>query len=433
MKRICLLAFVCSLFMMTAMAQTPADEIQVIVAPSHADWLYKTGETVRFRVSVLHNSIPMEDVTVRYTLREDQMEPFSTGEKVLKGGTCEIVAKGMRVPGFMRCEVSIDYEGRTNTGEATVGFEPEKLRPTVTMPNDFRDFWNRNLADVRQIPLNAEIEPWKEMSSQDVDVYMISYQNERWNARMYAAMLMPKDRLPGQKFPAIIEYPGAGVHSMDRYWGDCMKWAAEGNIVLIMRVHGIPPMETQIEYDILASGPLKEYWTINMQDKDLYYYKRIYTGCVKAVDFIYSLPEFNGSVVVEGGSQGGALSLVTAALDPRVKGCVVMYPALCDLEGTVRGRAGGWPQPFKFPQLCTEDRIAAFRYYDVANFARIITVPVTCSFGYNDTVCAPTSTYSTYNVITAPKELDIYEPTGHYSYPRQWTKHCKNIFKMLMH
>lgn len=62
----------------------------------------------------------------------------------------------------------------------------------------------------------------------------------------------------------------------------------------------------------------------------------------------FSMDEFDGeNLIVYGGSQGGALAIVTAALDPRIKGLVSFYPALCDLNGYVHGRAGGWPHLFR--------------------------------------------------------------------------------------
>ena len=36
-------------------------------------------------------------------------------------------------------------------------------------------------------------------------------------------------------------------------------------------------------------------------------------------------------------------------------------------------------------------------------------------------VCPPTTTYSTYNVINAPKELFVAETTAHYAYAEQWS------------
>jgi cephalosporin-C deacetylase-like acetyl esterase len=162
---------------------------------------------------------------------------------------------------------------------------------------------------------------------------------------------------------------------------------------------------------------------MNLDDRDAYYYKRVYVGCVRAVDFLSAMPECNGNIGVYGSSQGGALAIITAALDARIKALVSIHPALCDLTGYLHGRAGGWPHLFKDqnindPKL--KDKIATCAYYDVVNFARQLQVPGFYTFGFNDMVCAPTTTYAAYNQIDAPKILLLAEDTAHFGYPEQW-------------
>ena len=132
-----------------------------------------------------------------------------------------------------------------------------------------------------------------------------------------------------------------------------------------------------------------------------------------------SLPQCNGVVGTMGGSQGGALSIVVSRLDPRVKATAIYFPALCDLEGYANGRAGGWPHVFKNPENCTEAKLTTARYFDAANFARGLQAPVGYIYGYNDLVCAPTTTCATYNVIPAPKHVIIGENIGHWTFPEQ--------------
>jgi cephalosporin-C deacetylase-like acetyl esterase len=161
------------------------------------------------------------------------------------------------------------------------------------------------------------------------------------------------------------------------------------------------------------------YYLMNRDNRDSYYYKRVYIGCVRAVDFIYTLPEFDGHTIgVTGGSQGGALSIVTTALDSRVKFLAVYYPALCDYAGYLNGRAGGWPHFFKKVKPSNEE-IETLAYFDVVNFARRIKVPGWYSWGFNDDTCPPTSMFAAYNVIPNKKELHLYQEIGHWTYPEQ--------------
>jgi cephalosporin-C deacetylase-like acetyl esterase len=90
----------------------------------------------------------------------------------------------------------------------------------------------------------------------------------------------------------------------------------------------------------------------------------------------------------------------------------VTHPAFCDVSGPLRGRAGGWPHPFREwdgrpSTQRTPAKIETTTYYDAVNFAKRIKVPGYYNWGYNDDVCPPTSTYAAYNVITAPKELGV--------------------------
>ena len=179
-------------------------------------------------------------------------------------------------------------------------------------------------------------------------------------------------------------------------------------------------------YNNLAAGALANYWNINLDDKDRYYYKRVYLGCVRANDFLTSLPQYDGrNLGVIGGSQGGALSIITAALDPRVKCLAVFYPALSDVTGYLKGRAGGWPHLFAPNNLAfnnTKEKINTAGYYDVVNFARQLKVPGIYTLGFNDETCPPTSMFAAYNVIGAPKELFIVPETGHWTFPEQREK-----------
>jgi cephalosporin-C deacetylase-like acetyl esterase len=199
--------------------------------------------------------------------------------------------------------------------------------------------------------------------------------------------------------------------------------ADRGIIVFTIGIHGISVIQDPSVYRDLEAGSLKGYFFFNMHDRDQYYYKRVYAGCIRANDLLVSLPEFDGkNLAVSGNSQGGALSIVTASLDPRVKYLGAIHPALCDLTGYTVGRAGGWPHMFSKSNswhVFQESFKQSLSYYDVLNFAKSLTVPGFYTWGYNDETCPPTSMQATYNVINAPKSLFLYPETGHWFYPEQ--------------
>lgn len=386
--------------------------IEVRVNPEHKDCLYKAGEKVQFNIVVLKCGIPLDDIEVQYEISEDMMEVHKTGTAQVKNGMVKINAGSMKQEGFLRCQVFVNYRGYGYKGLSTVGISPEKIQPVTPQPKNFLTFWDTNKIEAEKYPLKPIMTLLPERCTDMVNVYHVSFQNNDNNSRIYGILCIPKAPV---KYPAILKLPGAGVSA---YKGEIER-ASKGFIILEIGIHGIPVNMPGTVYQDLYTGVLKDYYFMNLGDKDSYYYKRVYMGCVKAIDFIYSLPEFNGDLATFGGSQGGALSIITAGLDKRVKALVAFYPGLCDMAGYIHGRAGGCHQMFKDKKRRTPENIETAQYYDVVNFARQIKIPGFYSFGYNDMTCPPTTIYSAYNVINAPKQLFIAENTGHYTYPEQ--------------
>ena len=391
----------------------PAEQLyKISVSPESGVWTFNPGQKVKFDVSVTRCNVPLDDIELPYDISEDMMTPHIKGKVKLKKGRGTIEAGSMKVPGFLRCRVYMKQNGRDYEGVATVGFSPEKLTPITRQPEDFKEFWEKNIAAARKYDLTPTMTLMPERCTPTVDVYHVSWANNDWGSRMYGTLSMPKAK---GSYPAILKLPGAGVRG---YNGD-PGHSEKGFIILEVGVHGIPVNLPADVYHNLYNGPLKGYHSFNMDDRDRFYYKRILTGCVRGIDFIYQLPEFNGNLATFGGSQGGGLSIIIAGLDPRVKGLVSYYPAMSDMAGYTAGRAGGWPHTLKNKKFHTPEIINTLAYYDVSSFAREIKMPGFYTFGYNDMVCPPTTTYSVYNVIDAPKELMVAETTAHYAYAEQ--------------
>jgi cephalosporin-C deacetylase len=396
---------------LSTFSQPVTSLVKVIVSPDHKDWTYKLNEQVKFSVQVLKYGNLVENVTIDYEAGPEMMPDIKKEGIILKNGKTEFTGS-MKVPGFYRVRVLAVVDGKRYEGLATAGFEPDKIEPTMKDVGDFDTFWSDAIAAARKINLDPKITLMPERCTSEANVYHISFQNDASGSRIYGMLAMPKK--PG-KYPAILRVPGAGIRL---YAGDS-RTAAQGFITLEIGIHGIPVNLDPQVYTDLTNAALFSYWNIRMNDRNSHYYKRVYLGCVRAVDFIFTLPEFNGTdISVTGGSQGGALTIVTAALDKRIKFMAALYPALCDHTGYLNKRAGGWPHYYRNAEP-KPGEIETLSYYDVVNFARRITIPGFYTWGYNDVTCPPTSMYSAYNVIKAPKELQIFQETGHWTFPEQ--------------
>jgi cephalosporin-C deacetylase-like acetyl esterase len=417
MKRILLVLLLLPYVHPDVLAQPAGQMVKVLVGPDHNDWTYKTGETAKFNVMVIRDGNPIADAVVSYKVGPEKMDPVKTEENVvLKKGTLTINGGTMRTPGFLRCEVVATVDGKEYRGLATAAFDPLSIQPTVDNPADFAQFWEKAKEENAKIPIDARMTLLPDRCTEKVNVYHVNLQNYRPGSRFYGILCVPKAE---GKYPALLRVPGAGVRP---YNGD-VSTAEKGIITFEVGIHGVPVNQELPLYQNLGAGALYRYFTFNLDDKDQYYYKRVYLGCVRSIDFLFSLPQFDGSnLAVTGGSQGGALSIITAGLDSRVKYLAAYYPALSDLTGYLKGRAGGWPHIFdknNAPVHNTKAKLETVGYYDVVNFARQLKVPGLYSWGFNDEVCPPTSMYAAYNVITAPKELHLALETGHWTYPEQ--------------
>lgn len=410
-NRLIIQAILVSVLTLNAFSQAGTPLVKVIISPDHNDWTYALNENAKFSVQVIKYGNLLENVTVDYEVGPETLPDLKKEGVLLRDGKTEFSGT-MKVPGFYRIRVVAVVDGKRYEGLATAAFEPEKIQPTVKDPADFEIFWTNAIAEARKINLDPKITLMPERCTSEVNVYQISFQNEVPGSRIYGILAVPKKT---GKYPAILKVPGAGIRP---YAGDA-RTASLGFITLEIGIHGIPVNLDPEVYNNLASGALSAYNTIRMNDRNTHYYKRVYLGCVKAVDFIYTLPEFNGTdVAVTGGSQGGALTIVTAGLDKRIKFAAALYPALCDHTGYLNKRAGGWPHYFRNAEP-KPGEVETLGYYDVVNFARRVTIPGFYTWGFNDVTCPPTSMYSAYNVISAPKELRIYQETGHWTFPEQ--------------
>ena len=414
MKKL-LLLILCMMAFTTLSAQIRGEEIQVLVQPDHQDWTYRTGEKATFNVSVLKSGTLLNDVSIDLAAGPEMYQDVKK-QTVLKDGTLKLSGT-MRQPGFYRVDVTAHVGGKDYKGACGAAFSPEQLKPSTVMPADFQSFWQDAVAEARKTDLDPTKRLLPERCTKDVNVYEVSFQNERWGSRTYGILCVP---VKEGKYPALLRVPGAGV----RPYGGDVYTASQGAITLEIGIHGIPVTMEQKVYDNLNNGALRGYWEFNMDSREKHYYHHVILGCIRAIDYISEYTPWNRQELgVTGSSQGGFLSLATAGIDQRVTFYAPVHAALCDHTNSLKGIACGWPHYFYWNKgKGQEKQIEVSRYYDGVNFARLITDKQTgwFSFGYNDDVVPPTTAWATYNTVKGPKEISPYRATWHFWYQEQW-------------
>ena len=418
MKKIilCLYWIMLVVFVTNAENYPYRSDVLWVTVPNHANWLYKTGEKASVEVQLYKYGIPQDEVMVSYEIGDDLMPADTKGSIVLKKGKGTITMGTMKKPGFRDCRMTVKLGNQVYKHHVKVGFSVDQILPYTQMPSDFKEFWDKNKQELKPFPLTYTKELAKEYCTDNIDCYLVKLQINKQGQSVYGYLFYPKNAQK-KNCPVVLCPPGAGIKTIKEPLRH-KYYAEQGCIRLEMEIHGLNPTMTTEEFKEISTafGHESNYLNINLDNKDNYYMKRVYMACVRAIDLLTSLPEWDGkNVIVQGGSQGGALAIVTAGLDERVTLCVANHPALSDMAGFEAGRADGYPHFSRTPGMDTPEKIKTMSYYDVVNFARLVKAHTYITWGFNDDVCPPTTSYAAYNVLTCPKEALITPINEHWT------------------
>ncbi|MBD9259964.1 MAG: acetylxylan esterase [Prevotella sp.] len=378
-----------------------------LTVPDHADWLYQTGENAKVEVSFCKYGIP-RDGELKYSIGNDMLQPDKHGSVKLKNGRAVINMGTKKTPGFRDMKLSVSLDGKTYEHHIKVGFSVDKIKPYTQEPQDFRSFWQKNVEELKQVPMSYTKELYKDYCTDKIDCYLVKLQIDKMGHSMYGFLFYPKNAQPG-KHPVVLCPPGAGIKTIK----DPMRnkyYAENGFVRFEVEIHGLDPRipsETFGEISRAFNDRNGGYLANGLENKDIYYMKHVYVGLVRCIDFLTSLPEWDGkNVAVQGGSQGGALAIIAAGLDSRVTQCVANHPALSDMAGyAAKGGTGGYPHFCRQPQILSNtDCLNTLAYFDVVNFARYVKAPTYLTWGYNDVTCPPTTSYAVWNTLKCTKE-----------------------------
>ena len=400
-----------------------------MVLADHADCHYRIGEEPRLRIFAKEGGSGLNGIQIHYEAGNDRMDPDMRGTTTFLRGEAHVPVGTMTTPGFRYCTLHFSVKGERYTETVKVGFSAKEIEPAIVNPLDFDLFWFQTLKKAEKLPLVSEVVEIPEFTTEEIRTLMVRIPCDEQGGSIYGYVSIPND---GEKHPVLLVPPGAGTKRIN----PSTIYAKAGFITFTMEVHGMP-MNASDEFIASEKERLGDYWFTGIEDRDTYYYKRIYTGCVRAIDYLMTLSEWDGeNVGVTGGSQGGALSIVTAALHPDVDFVASFYPALSDVSGYQVGRAGGWPRMFvnanDRPEINHKKALRVMGYYDVVNFARRVKCPGFYNYGFNDNTCPPTSVRAALNVIKAPKVIIENPASYHWRYKEvhmdaiEWMKsQCK--------
>ncbi len=287
--------------------------------------------------------------------------------------------------------------------------ELEQYRPPLERPADFDQFWEGVLGEVAGLPRDMQLEQI-DYPTKGARVYRATFAG-LGGARVAGWFITPAT---GGPFPALAIYHGYGWFRGEP-WG-YLPWIAQGYAVLAVDVRG--QSGDSIDPRPSEGRAAKGWMTQGIDDPQTYYYRDVYADVVQTVEVLTARPEVDAArIITTGGSQGGGLSLVAAALNRRVVGTAPDVPFLCHFRRAVDiSNAYPYTEFDDYLQRYPDREATMWRtlqYFDVLNLADRIHCPVLMSVGLRDLICPPSTIYAVFNHLPGPKELAVYPAHGH--------------------
>lgn len=285
-----------------------------------------------------------------------------------------------------------------------------EARPAAERPADFDAFWDGKIAEMAKVPLDAQIETPDPQPAAGVRYAKFSLAVND-TQRVRGQMAWPDKN---GKYPALVIFQWAGVYPLQP--GTVTGNAQRGWLAVNVMPHDLPIGEPEAFYEQRKNGELKEYGLIGRDNRETSYFLRMFLGARRVLDFVKTLPEWDGqTLVVHGTSKGGAQAIVAAALGEGVTAVVINVPAMCDQNAPSAGRGAAYPYwTAKPPGDLDPAKISeAANYYDVVHFAPRVKVPVLVSAGLRDQSCPPHGIAAMANALGGVKELIFLPGANH--------------------
>jgi len=324
----------------------------------------------------------------------------------IKNGSTQNVVFNIRnlKPGLYLGSVYFESQNWNKIHKFAFAVDPEKVLSPVDAQPDFIAFWEKAKKELASVAPQFTMIRKDSLCTEKRYYYLVEMRS-LGNVLVRGWYSTPKK--PG-KYPAFLHVQGYGSVMQSTSLVNDDDFISFG---LNIRGHGN-------SRDNVNPG-FPGYLLSGLKNKETYIYRGAYMDCVRAVDFLCSRPEVDASrIIVEGQSQGGALSFATAALDPeRIRLCVPGVPFLSDFPHYFK--VATWPgNEFKqyvadHPETNWEEVFRTLSYFDIKNLAPQIKAPVFMLVGLMDETCPPHINFAAYNNLKCQKSVIAYPYSGH--------------------
>lgn len=292
----------------------------------------------------------------------------------------------------------------------------QTYKPPRNEPADFEAFWQQTLEESHLHDLKPQFEP-VDFGLKTLETFDLTFSGYAGQP-IKGWFTLPKHRQ--EPLPCVVEYIGYGG---GRGWPiERLVFASAGYAHLLMDTRGQGSRWSRGDTpDIAPDGDNPQhpgFMTRGILNPKTYYYRRVFTDAVRAVEAARSHAAVDpAKVAVTGGSQGGGISLAVAGLLPGITALMADVPFLCHYR-----RATELVDTAPYNEISTfckvhrdkvEQVFNTLRYFDGVNFAARAKARALFSVGLMDDICPPSTVYAAYNHYAGPKEIKVYPYNNH--------------------
>jgi len=286
-------------------------------------------------------------------------------------------------------------------------------------PDDFDAYWDEALVEMRDVDPKVELRT-SQFRAPFAEVFDLFFTGVG-GSRVHTKYLRPKGA--SKPHPALLHFHGYTNNSGD--WSDKLGYVGLGFSLAALDCRG----QGGISEDLGGvRGNTFKGQIIRGLDDDArkLAFRQIFLDTAQLAGIVMGFDEVDAKRVgAFGGSQGGALTLACAALEPRIKRAAPVYPFLCDYQRV-------WEMDLAeaaYEEIRTyfrlydprherqRDIFTKLGYIDVQHLAPRIQAEVLMGCGLMDRICPPSSQFAAYNKITSKKNVMIYPDFGHENLP----------------
>ncbi|HEX3024321.1 MAG TPA: acetylxylan esterase [Chitinophagaceae bacterium] len=378
------------------------ETINVTITPGRKDAMFDAKHPVKYFIEVANNYKTVQEGKIGVEVKTDIGGTVGISEMdiKLKGNKTKKIEWDlpMQDPGFYDIVVKINLTDYDDTVRNVFGYKPFEINTPIHKPADFGAFWQKAKDDLSEVNPNYVVKPVDSLSTPTHKVYRVEM-NSLDNIKIFGWLTIPRTK---GKYPVLYGLGGYRIEMHPLKFDDFAHFT--------INVRGIGESSHKINPDN------QEILTLHLADKNKYVYRGIYMDCLRGLDFIIANENLGldaSRIGLFGGSQGGTLAWILAALSKKVMFCVVDNPTYCDYTENYKicinkpQPEGGFVIKFlkdflkRHSSISKDKMLNTLSYFEAQNFISDVNCPVLLGLGLLDLTAPPTCTLSVYNKLSA--------------------------------